>query len=280
MTSTRGHKGSSEGPTDALSIGGGGRWDTRAAPQAQALRREGAEAHLGDVVHALLEGVQDHLLQLRHGLLAGRERAGEHGLRGACGHAAQLPQGLPSQPGLPAQAAPSEAHPGHAWTHGPSPSRARPPAPRGLPRAGPSGLGDLAGSGCSSASPGSARGPDRGQQEALRGCRLPCSSPRGSGLRLAAAAAALSTRRTDVFHSHSSQPGPEKPAAGPPRRAGPSPGTSLTATLHAPAAPTEHHTTAPSRRPPGPAVTESLHTRLCGGSAGAPHPGAEPCELF
>ena len=44
--------------------------------------------YLGDVVDALLEGVQDNLLQHRHGLLAGREGAGEQGLLGACGRAA------------------------------------------------------------------------------------------------------------------------------------------------------------------------------------------------
>lgn len=43
-----------------------------------------SRAHLGDVVHTLLEGVQDDILQHGHGLLAGRERAGEQGLLRAC----------------------------------------------------------------------------------------------------------------------------------------------------------------------------------------------------
>lgn len=43
------------------------------------------DTHLGDVVDALLEGVQHHLLQQRHGLLAGRQGAGEQRLLGACG---------------------------------------------------------------------------------------------------------------------------------------------------------------------------------------------------
>lgn len=46
----------------------------------------GPRPHLGHVVHALLEGAQHSLLQHRHGLLAGRERAGEQGLPRACGH--------------------------------------------------------------------------------------------------------------------------------------------------------------------------------------------------
>lgn len=47
--------------------------------------RAGSAPYLRDVVHALLESVQDDLLQHRHGLLAGRQRAGEQGLLGACG---------------------------------------------------------------------------------------------------------------------------------------------------------------------------------------------------
>ena len=61
----------------------------RAEAAGPALRSPGRtrtqRPYLGDVVHALLEGVQDDLLQHCHGLLAGREGAGEQGLLRACG---------------------------------------------------------------------------------------------------------------------------------------------------------------------------------------------------
>lgn len=78
--------------------------------------RAGSAPYLRDVVHALLESVQDDLLQHRHGLLAGRQRAGEQGLLGACVEIAGR--------GYPACARPSPRRGfGGAITKAPQPGR-------------------------------------------------------------------------------------------------------------------------------------------------------------